>query len=218
MKKISLMLALCLMMAACGQTGNKSEQANTSGAASSSSSSSSSSTTSPTTTGDAGSETVERPSPTAAQTAVLENGQTVNWDQQGITWTFPAKWKKMKAETEQFTWSSGDGGFMTVTISTFDENFPSDISLKAMYDQNKGLKKNGKIDELRYLELDGLKGMQYRESPEKDDDFKRLMWLAYRKYAGQTQLVNVNISTSKKNFPKLQDEFYAILYSTKLVH
>jgi hypothetical protein len=221
MKKISLTIALCLSMAACGQSGNKSEQANASSASSSSSStsSSSSSASSPATTGsDAGGETVEHPSPTAAQTAALENGQTVNWDQQGITWTFPAKWKKMNAETEQFTWSSGDGGFMTVSISTFDENFPADISLKAMYDQNKGLKKNGKIDELRYLELDGLKGVQYRESPEKDDDFKRLMWLAYRKYAGQTQLVNVNISTSKKNFPKLQDEFYAILYSTKLVH
>lgn len=217
MKKISLTLALCLAMTACGLTDKRPEQANTSGA-SSSSSSSTPSGSNPSTASDAGGEAVERPEPTGAQTAALAGGQTFNWDQQGITWTFPAKWKKVKAETEQMTWSSGDGGFMTVSISTFDENFPADISLKAMYDQNKGLKKNGKIDELRYLELDGLKGVQYRESPEKDDDFKRLMWLAYRKYAGQTQLVNVNISTNKKTFPKLQDEFYAVLYSTKLVH
>lgn len=221
MKKISLVLALCLMAAACGLTGTKPEQSNAAGASSSSSSSSSTGATpaasSPAAT-DAGGERVERPEPTAAQTAALANGQTVNWNQQGITWTFPARWKKMTTETEQFTWSSGDGGFMTVSISTFDDSFPADISLKAMYDQNKGQKKNGKIDELRYLELDGVKGVQYRESPEKDDDFKRLMWLAYRKYAGQTQLVNVNISTTKKNFPKLQDDFYAILYSTKLVH
>lgn len=219
MKKITLTLALCLTMAACGLTDKRPDQTNATGAASSSSpSGTTASGSNPSTASDASGEAVERPEPTAAQTATLAGGQTVNWDQQGITWTFPAKWKKMKAETEQFTWSSGDGGFMTVSISTFDENFPADISLKAMYDQNKGLKKNGKIDELRYLELDGLKGVQYRESPEKDDDFKRLMWLAYRKYAGQTQLVNVNISTNKKNFPKLQDEFYAVLYSTKLVH
>jgi hypothetical protein len=215
MKKITLVLALCLTVAGCGLTGKRSEQANTAGASTSSSSGSASSAPA---TADSGGERVERPEPTTAQTAALANGQTVNWDQQGITWTFPARWKKVNTETEQFTWSSGDGGFMTVSISTFDDSFPADISLKAMYDQNKGLKKNGKIDELRYLELDGLKGVQYRESPEKDDDFKRLMWLAYRKYAGQTQLVNVNISTSKKNFPKLQDDFYAILYSTKLVH
>ena len=219
MKKISLTLALCLTMTACGLTDKRPDQSNAAGATTSSSPSGSNSSGSKSSTAsDAGGEPVEHPEPTAAQTATLAGGQTVNWDQQGITWTFPAKWKKMTAETEQFTWSSGDGGFMTVSISTFDENFPADISLRAMYDQNKGLKKNGKIDELRYLELDGLKGVQYRESPEKDDDHKRLMWLAYRKYAGQTQLVNVNISSYKKDFAKHQDEFYAILYSTKLVH
>ena len=214
MKKIPLTLTLCLMMMACGLTDKRPDQTNTPGAATSSSPSGAKTSAA----SDAGGEAVERPEPTAVQTAALAGGQTVNWDQQGITWTFPAKWKKMNVETEQFSWSSGDGGFMNVSISTFDENFPADISLKSMYDQNKGLKKNGKIDELRYLELDGLKGVQYRESPEKDDDHKRLMWLAYRKYAGQTQLVNVNISSYKKDFAKHQDEFYAILYSTKLVH
>ena len=217
MKKIPLLLMLALLTAACGLSDKRPDQMNASGAASSSSPQASSANGSnPATT--AGGEKVERPEPTAAQTAALAGGQTVNWDQQGITWTFPARWKKMTTSTEQFTWGSGDGGFMTVTISTFDENFPADQSLKAWYEQYVGQKKNGKIDELRYLELDGLKGVQYRESPEKDDDHKRLMWLAYRKYAGQTQLVNVNISSYKKDFPKHQDEFYAILYSTKLVH
>ncbi|HEX8492432.1 MAG TPA: hypothetical protein VF658_06290 [Pyrinomonadaceae bacterium] len=219
MKKISLALAFCLLMTACGLTDKRPEQVNSAGAASSTSpSTSNSSGSNPSTASNTGSEPVERPEPTAAQTATLAGGQTVNWDQQGITWTFPAKWKKMDVKTEQFTWSSGDGGFMTVTISPMGESFPADIGLKAIYDQGKDLKKQGKIDELRYLELDGLKGVQYRESPESGDDHKRLMWQAYRKYAGQTQLVNVNISSYKKDFPKHQDEFYAVLYSTKLVH
>ena len=217
MKKFFLTMALCLTMTACGLADKGPDPSGAAGA-SPGSSNSAPAGANPSTAADTGTEAVERPSLTAAHTAALENGQNVKWDQQGITLTFPAKWKKMTAETEQFTWGSGTGAFMTITISLLDESFPTDISLKAMYDQNKGLKKNGKIDELRYLEIDGLKGVQYRESPEKDDDHKRLMWLAYRKYAGQTQLVNVNLSSYKKDFPRHQDQFYAILYSMKLVH
>jgi hypothetical protein len=50
------------------------------------------------------------------------------------------------------------------------------------------------------------------------DDIRRLQWQAYRKYAGQTQLVNLILSTNGAAFPKHEDELYAILYSTKLVH
>jgi hypothetical protein len=72
---------------------------------------------------------------------------------------------------------------------------------------------------LRWLELDGLKGVQFRESnPEHADGIRRLQWLAYRKYNGQTQMVNLNLSSSGKDFPAHQDELYAILYSTKLAH
>jgi hypothetical protein len=214
MKKIPLMIALALMLTACGMLGKKDGASNTSNASTSSTSSGSN----PSTASDTGGEKVEHPEPTAAQTAALAGGQSVKWDQQGITWTLPANWKKMSAETEQFQYSGGDGAFLIVNISLLDESFPTDASLKATYDGKKTDKKNGKVDELRYLELDGVKGVQFRESPEKPDDFKRMQWLAYRKYAGQTQLVNVMFSTTNKNFAKHQDEFYAILYSTKLVH
>jgi len=52
--------------------------------------------------------------------------------------------------------------------------------------------KNGELDQLRWLELDGMKGIQWRESkPDKGGDIRRLQWMAYRKYAGQSQLVNL---------------------------
>lgn len=215
MKKILLIVALALTLAACGKKG---DQANAAGAASSSAG-----TTSPASSGanpqSTGGETVEHPEPTAAQTAALTGGQTVNWDQQGITWTLPPGWKKVNVDTKNFNYSSGDGAVLIGSISTMDESFPTDISLKAFYDGAKTRKKNGELDELRYLEIDGVKGAQWRESPEKPDDIKRLQWMAYRKYAGQTQLVNLILSTGNgKNFAKHQDEFYAILYSTKLVH
>ena len=98
-------------------------------------------------------------------------------------------------------------------------DFPTEISLRASHEAQKVAQKNGKIDEVRYLEIDGVRGVQFRESkPEMADDIRRLQWLAYRKYAGQTQLLTFILSGRGDNFAKHQDELYAILYSTKLVH
>ena len=100
-----------------------------------------------------------------------------------------------------------------------DESFPTEISIKAFYDGAKTRYKNGEVDELKWLELDGVKGFQFRESnPEKPDGIRRLQWMAYRKYAGQVQLVNVMLSSSGKGFPQHQDEMYGVLYSTKITH
>jgi hypothetical protein len=121
-----------------------------------------------------------------------------------------------------FVWRSpggGDAASLIVNISPMDENFPADISIKAFYDGAKTRSKNGEVDELKWLEIDGVKGVEFRESnPEKPDGIRRLQWLAYRKFAGQLQLVNVMLATSGKDFPNHQDAMYGILYSTKIVH
>lgn len=214
MKLIPLLIALALSLSLCNITERftGSKNANQPG--------SGSSTTGGGSGAEAGTEPVEQPEPTAAQTKALEGGQPVKWDQQGITWTFPAGWNKQTVETKQFTYGApGYSAFMTASISPMDENFPTAISLKAFYDGAVTRKKNGEVDELRYLELDGVKGIQFRESnPEKPDGIRRLQWMAYRKFAGQTQMVNLILSADGKNFPARQDELYAILYSTKLVH
>jgi hypothetical protein len=99
------------------------------------------------------------------------------------------------------------------------DDFPTDISLKAYYDSSVTRKKNGEIEEVRWLELDGVRGVAFREAmPEGKDDARRLQWITYRKYAGQTQMVNLMLATAGKSFEKNQDAFYGILYSTKLVH
>jgi hypothetical protein len=72
---------------------------------------------------------------------------------------------------------------------------------------------------LKWLEIDGLKGVQFRESnPEHADDSRRLQWLAYRKFAGQVQMINVMLASSGQEFPKNQDAMYGVLYSTKVTH
>lgn len=155
---------------------------------------------------------------TAEQAALLSNGKDIKWDEQGIEWRVPASWKKMSSAPKMLMWSSSDGAFLIVNISPMDENFPADISLKANYEGTVTRKKNGEIETLRYAEIDGVKGVEFTESAMNGkDDPRRHQWIAFRKYAGQLQMLNVMLSTKGGNFEKHRDEFAAILYSMKLV-
>ena len=209
MKQIPTILVLGFALSLCN-LGTKLKTASNSGGSSSEKSSSSSS-------GEA-----EKATPTAAQTQALAGGQQIRWDQQGMSWTAPPQWKQDSSESKELVWSSPGGAeaaHLIVSISPMDESFPTDVSIKAFYDGAKTRMKNGEVDELKWLEIDGLKGVQFRESnPEKPDGFRRLQWLAYRKYAGQVQMVNVMLSSDGRGFPKHQDEMYGVLYSTKLGH
>ena len=211
MKQLTGIAIMVFLVAAC----NLSDKFKKSASTSSNSSNSNSSTSNGDSTAD---EPAEKPNPTAAQTAAIANGQELKWDQQGITWTLPANWKKMDVRNDTLNYG-GDGAFLIVNISTMPASFPTDVSIKAMSEGAKTEKKNGKYDEVKWLELGGLRGVEFRQSKqERSDDIRRLEWQAYRKYAGQTQLVTMILSTSDAAFPKHEDELYAIMYSTKLVH
>jgi hypothetical protein len=164
----------------------------------------------------------EPATPTAAQTAALAGGQSLKWDQQGMSWTVPPQWKEVTNESKELVWRSPGGSEaanLIVSISPMDESFPTDISIKAFYDGAKTRLKNGEVDEVKWIEIDGLKGVEFREAnPEKPDGFRRLQWMAYRKYAGQVQLVNLMLSSNGKGFPTHQDALYGIMYSSKIVH
>ena len=208
MKHVPLIVMLVFVVAACNLTNKLKSNGN--------SNSSSSSSSNPTKIGD---DPVEKPNPTAAQQAAIANGQEAKWDQQGITWTLPANWKKQDVRNESFSYS-GNGAFLTVAISPLPqmENLV-DTSLKAMFESAKTQQKIGKYDEVRWLEIDNVRGVGFRESKqEMGDDIRRLEWQAYRKYAGSTQMITLILSTNSANFPKHEDELYGILYSTKIVH
>jgi len=209
MKKVSLVVAMVFVVAAC----NLSEKFKKSSSSNSNSSSSSSNPSK------IGNDPVEQPNPTAAQSAAIANGQAVKWDEQGITWTLPANWKKQDVRNESLSYG-GDGAFLSVVVSVMPQmEKMTDVSIKAMYEGAKTNQKIGKNDEVRWLALDGLPGVGFRESKqEMAGDIRRLEWQAYRTYAGSTQLVTMILSTDSGNFPKHQDELYGILYSTKIVH
>lgn len=211
MKHIPLLLVMGFALSLCNLASKlHSKKSSDSGPGTSSSSS------------DSGGEVAVHGEPTAAQTAALAGGQEIKWAQQGMSWTVPPNWKESENSSKSFLWTTSAGGdtaSLNVSISTMDESFPTDVSIKAFYDGAKTRAKNGEVDELKWVEIDGLKGVQFRESnPETPDGIRRLQWLAYRKFGGQVQFVNVMLATSGKDFPRRQDAFYGILYSTKLVH
>ncbi len=174
-----------------------------------------SSSSSSTSAGDA-----EGPSPTAAQTAAIAGGQEAVWAQQEISWTVPQRWKQHSAESQSLLWrspGSWDAASLIGSVSPMDANFPQELSLNAFYQQAQTRKQNGEVNEVRWLMLDGVKGVMFRESaPEKSDNPQRLQWMAYRTYKGQPQLVNIMLASRGKDFARHEDALYGVLYSTKL--
>lgn len=156
----------------------------------------------------------------AAQAAAIAGGKEANWDRQGMSFSVPANWSEVSSESKELLWSApGSKASLIVSISAMDESFPTDVSIQAYYDRAKSRAKNGEVDEVKWVEIDGLRGVQFREAnPEKPDDHRRLQWLAYRKFAGQVQFVNVMLASSGENFPPNQDAMYGILYSLKITH
>jgi hypothetical protein len=208
MKKLLALFALVSVALACNMLGKKGSNSNKSSAPSSSSGPSS-----------VDGEPVEKANPNAAQAAAIANGQTVTWDQQGITWTLPTNWKKNDVRNETLSYSGGDA-HLSVNISVMPQMADLvDTSIKAMYEAARTEQKVGKYDEVKWLEIDGVRGVEFRESvQERPDDIRRLEWQAYRTFAGSTQLITLILSTDSGKFAQHQDELYGILYSTKVTH
>ncbi|MEP7074994.1 MAG: hypothetical protein ABI878_04220 [Acidobacteriota bacterium] len=164
----------------------------------------------------AGTASVEKAKLTSSQQSVLDSGTEVKWDDQGISWKLPPGWKKMDVKKETFNYQSPDNAFLLVNISTLSDDFPVDASMKAYYDQAMQQLKNGKYESVKMVEVDGIPGVEFTEAPPEDKSgVRRHQWIAYRKYLGQTQQLNVMTSTVGTNYEKHRDDFTAILYSGK---
>jgi len=159
---------------------------------------------------------------TAEQTAALGAGQPAKWDRQGMSWTVPPGWTEQENESKSFMWRSpggSDAASLIVSISPYPDSFPADSANDAAYEQAKDRAKAGEVDEVKWVEIDGVKGVQFREaSQEHADAPRRLQWLAYRKYLGQLQGINIMLATDSKDFERHKNALYGVLYSTKIAH
>lgn len=160
----------------------------------------------------------DKPKPTSAQQSIIDAGTETKWDEQGIAWKLPNGWKKQDVKKEQFFYMGPDNSSLIVSISVMPDSFPMDISLKAYYEQALQQLKNGKYEQVKMLDIDGVTGVEFVEAPpEGKDDPRRHQWIAYRTYLGQKQQVNVMTATKGSNFSKHTDDFAAIIYSTAFV-
>lgn len=187
----------------------------TGGANSGSNSSSSSSNSSGSTSG---SDSAEKPTLTASQQSIQDAAKDTAWPDQGISFKLPsAGWAKMDVKKESFNYGSPGAGFLIASVSVMPDSFPADVSIKATYDSALEQLKQGKYQTVRWLEIDGVKGVEWLESsPEEKDGIRRHQWIAFRKYQGQNQQLNIILSTNGNNFEKQKDTFAAILYSMKI--
>ncbi len=159
--------------------------------------------------------------PTAGQTAAIAGGKEVKWERQGMSWTIPSDWAEQANDAHMFMMRSpGEGGAsLIVNIAPMDEGYPIESAIQAQFQQAESRAKNGQVDEVKWVEIDGVKGVQFREAnPERADGSRRLQWMAYRKYLGQLQLINLMLASQGKDFDRHRDTMYGILYSMKVAH
>ena len=162
----------------------------------------------------------EEPEPNAAQAAAVSGGQSAEWAQQEISWTVPQRWSKQSVSSTSLLWrspGSWDAASLIGSVSPMGADFPSEVSLNAFHQQALQRKASGEVNEVRWLKIDGVRGVLFREAaPEDADSPQRLQWIAYRDYKGQKQMLNIMLASRGKDFARHEDALYGILYSMKL--
>lgn len=161
--------------------------------------------------------TAEKPNLTAAQQAIQDGSSEVKWDDQGISFKVPSGFAKMQVMKESFNYGSPAAGFLIGSISVMPSSFPAETSLDATYTQALEMLKQGKYESARWLEIDGVKGVEWIEAmPESKDGPRRHQWIAFRNFQGQNQQLNIMVSTDGNKFDPKRDTFAAIMYSMKI--
>ena len=151
------------------------------------------------------------------QQKIADSANPVEWEGQGITFRLPVGFSKMNVGKEQFNYGSPASGFVIGSISTMPANFPSETSIKGTYDNALEQLKQGKYEDVRWLEIDGITGVEWIEAmPEDKSGPRRHQWIAFRNYQGQNQQLNIMVSTDGSKFDDRRDAFTAILYSMKI--
>ncbi len=160
---------------------------------------------------------VEKAKLTSEQEEILKSADEVKWDEQGILFLMPKGWNKVSKTRTMVQYGTPAKGFLIVNISPMAADFPIEASLKANYDSSVTKMKNGGLKSVQYTEIDGIKGVEFVESsPEDKGDAQRHQWIAFRKYAGQVQMINAMATASGSKFKDNNDVNTAILYSMKM--
>ena len=158
----------------------------------------------------------EKPTLTASQQSIQNASSEVNWAEQNISFKLPSGWPKMDVKKDSFNYGSPANGFLIASISVMPDSFPADVSIKATYDSALEQLKQGNYETVRWLEIDGVKGVEWKEALKEKDGIRRHQWIAFRRFQGQNQQLNVMVSTNGEKFDTQKDTLAAIMYSMKI--
>lgn len=160
----------------------------------------------------------EPASPTPEQAAALRGGKAVTWEKQAMRFTVPADFSEAQVTDVSFWYQNTDGSIALVaSANPLGYAVQPEAHLESLYSQQRPRLKSGTYDDLRYLEVDGVKGVVWRERPTDGQRTpRRLQWTAFRKHDGESQSIGVTITAPGDVFKKNEDLIYAILYSAKI--
>lgn len=151
------------------------------------------------------------------------SGQTVRLKEQGISLTLPAGWSKDEncpAGEGEFCWLGPDGTKISFSVSIYKPEYGNrsiEDETNSFYQDHK----QGGSEDVRFLEIDGVRGVHFRGDVEDFDESYRpetkelIHWAAQRMYKGKRQIIFVTLTSPSKSFPAHRDILYGILNSIK---
>jgi hypothetical protein len=121
-----------------------------------------------------------------------------------VTWThYSYEWRTGEAKRELRL-------DVYVFVTNWDKDFPPEAGggstenmLERSYKTTEPSKTSGEIDELRYLELDGVKGLLVRGPQPQDKNRISLNWVTYRYHRNKAQKLTISIHGGRSDLERL---------------
>jgi len=148
--------------------------------------------------------------------------RTFVWAETGMVFTLIEGWRRNfeSDDNSERAWISTDNSRFSVRVTPYKAEYGNrsiEEDMNGFYQDHK----KGGDEDLRYLEINGIKGVHYLRAEKGFDknyasqDEKRIIWNAQRMYKGGRQIINVTVSSPTQEFTKDRDTLYGLLQSIK---
>jgi biopolymer transport protein ExbD len=148
--------------------------------------------------------------------------RTFVWPETGLVFTLMQGWRRdlESDDNSERAWISRGNSRFSVRVTPYKMDY-GNRSIADETNQFYEDHKRGGEDDLRYLEIDGIRGVHYlRDEKGFDKNYapqneKIIIWNAQRMYKGARQIINVRVSSPTQDFTKDRDTLYGLLQSIK---
>jgi hypothetical protein len=133
-----------------------------------------------------------------------------------VTWTHYSYEWKTEGEKRDLRLS------VYVFVTNWDNDFPPeagggspDVMLEQSYTATERHKNSGEIEELRYLELDGVKGVFFRAPNRQDKNRINLVWETVRYHRSKAQKLTISIYGGRSDLERLMKVINSVRLAQK---